>query len=191
MQLAFHERYRAGPIAAGALLEEGLRKAVLTYNTCEDVVIGVWECLEKELRSMFSAVVLLGVRLFDKDSNNLLSDYPDFIKLEAKCACVRPRLVLFDPREIPGEERYFKHTYIVMRFRHGISLVLDLSGYQFGFEWFFYTLRGFEMEVLGRKENGEVLDAGNMIRQNTDIARKESGSMQMAAAEPLNFAFEN
>jgi hypothetical protein len=44
------EGYRAGPLRPGDQLEERLRKAVLTWNTCIDVAVGVWEYLEMVLK---------------------------------------------------------------------------------------------------------------------------------------------
>jgi hypothetical protein len=47
------EGYRAGPFRPGDQLEERLRKAVLTWNTCIDVAVAVWEYLEMVLKGVF------------------------------------------------------------------------------------------------------------------------------------------
>jgi hypothetical protein len=51
-KFATGEPYRAGPLAAEEKLEEWLAKALLTYCTCDDVVIAFWTSLEKKLRSI-------------------------------------------------------------------------------------------------------------------------------------------
>jgi len=74
--------------------------------------------------------------------------HPNFLRMELKWGMVRPRLILFPSDEIPGRETVYHHHFIVLRFRHGISFVLDFAGYQFGFSKVLYTLQEFEAEVL-------------------------------------------
>jgi hypothetical protein len=91
--------------------------------------------------------------------------------MEAKRGLVRPRLVLFGPGGMPGNEVVYEHTYIILRFRHGVELVLDLTGYQFGYERYLYTLREFEKEIFGGKaESGEAVDVRAEIKRILKIA---------------------
>jgi hypothetical protein len=45
-----NDGYHAGPFGPGYQPEERLRKAVLTWNTCINVAVGVWEYLERVLK---------------------------------------------------------------------------------------------------------------------------------------------
>jgi hypothetical protein len=91
--------------------------------------------------------------------------------MEAKRSLVRPRLVLFGPGGMPGNEVVYEHTYIILRFRHGVELVLDLTGYQFRYERYLYTLREFEKEIFGGKaESGEAVDVRAEIKRIVKIA---------------------
>jgi hypothetical protein len=51
-KVATGEPYRAGPLATEEKLEEWLAKGLLTYCTCDDVVIAFWTSLEKKLKRM-------------------------------------------------------------------------------------------------------------------------------------------
>jgi hypothetical protein len=128
--------------------------------------------------------------------------------MEAKRGLVRPRLVLFGPGEMPGNEVVYEHTYIILRFRHGMELVLNLTGYQFGYKRYLYTLRKFEKVMLGGKaESGEVVDFRAEIKRMVEIATGggkmfvmegdeeiEVGSgegRQMRATELLDLSFDD
>jgi hypothetical protein len=91
--------------------------------------------------------------------------------MEAKRGLVRPRLVLFGPGEMPGDEVVYEHTYIILRFRPGVELVLDLTEYQFGYKRYLYILREFEKVMLGGKaESCEVVDFCAEVKRMVEIA---------------------
>jgi hypothetical protein len=80
--------------------------------------------------------------------NIILTAMDDIVSLEAKWSHVWPRLVLFRSTETRGEEKMYRHHFIVVTFRGGISFVLDFADWQFGFSKVLYTLKEYEHEAL-------------------------------------------
>jgi hypothetical protein len=119
----------------------------------------------------------------------------DFVGMQAKCALIQPRVVFFGPDEKPGREAYYEHTYIIMEFQGGVKLVLDLTGYQFGYSKCLYTLREFERVMFGgRAENGDDIDVEAMIEGNKERAMGEievGDTMRMHAMELLDLSFDD
>jgi hypothetical protein len=115
--------------------------------------------------------------------------------MQAKCALIQPRVVFFGPDDKPGREAYYEHTYIIMEFRGGVKLVLDLTGYQFGYSKCLYTLRVFERVMFGgRAENGDDIDVEAMIEGNKERAMGEievGDTMRMHAMELLDLSFDD
>ncbi|KAH7062928.1 hypothetical protein BKA63DRAFT_497322 [Paraphoma chrysanthemicola] len=147
LQMAYNEPHQKGRIAADCRLEERLQKAILTHNTCVDACIGFWEYLHHALR-----------------------DIPELKDIEAWSSMVRPRLVLFTDQDRPGRERAAKHNYIVIKFLNEISFVIDISGYQFGFEKCFYTLAEYESEVLHLERYTTFVDMRTEMERNRSWA---------------------
>jgi hypothetical protein len=59
---------------------------------------------------------------------------PDFVSIEWQSNHVHPRLILFTCLDPPGHEERFLHECLVLRFADGISFVIDLSAWQYGFD---------------------------------------------------------
>lgn len=123
------------------------------------------------------------------------AEIPDFVKIESKIAGVHPRIILFDHNDLPGKEQVFSHNYIIITFEWGIRFVLDLTGYQFGFQRILYTLAEYESQVLREAEDGEVVDMGEAIRRNeilaTDLEAGIPGRIRARASELLEFALRS
>jgi hypothetical protein len=121
------------------------------------------------------------------DANTVIDD-PNFIKLECRQAQIRPRLILFSDLDCPGDERVIIHNYIIIRFVHGISFVLDLSGYQFGFNKALYTLWEYERDIINQKVGGEY-----NVPQQKQIKKKMASEgvypANVRACELLRFAW--
>jgi hypothetical protein len=119
----------------------------------------------------------------------------DFIGMQAKCALIQPRVVFFGQDDKLGREAYYEHTYIIMEFKGGVKLVLDLTGYQFGYSKRLYTLREFEGVMFGGgAENGDDVDVDAIIEGNEERAMGEievGDSMQMHAMELLDLSFDD
>jgi hypothetical protein len=154
-----YDMYRttwAGPLSPNASFGDELQNAVLTWNTCDNVVIGFWRYLNEVLPSKSSYLVPIVCMECFANANSLLA-IPGFVKIEAKRAGIQPRLILFDYVDLPLA-RAFKHTYIVITFEHDIKFVLDLTGHQFGFSRVLYTVSDYEDKVLQIHESGDVVD---------------------------------
>lgn len=99
-------------------------------------------------------------------------EIPGFVKIESKRDRVVPRIILFEgiDLEVSGRERVFDHNYIVITFKHDSRFVLDLTGYQFGFQRVLYTMVEYQRIVLKRKESGIVVDVRREMRQDENNA---------------------
>jgi hypothetical protein len=127
------------------------------------------------------------VKLCSERIHDVTGD-PNFVKLECRQARVRPRLVLFGHQDRPGDERVFRHNYIIIRFVHNISFVLDLSGYQFGFNKVLYTLREYERDIIGRQVGGEF-NVPQRRKIKEDIVSEGVNPANVRASELLGFAW--
>ncbi|KAH7071017.1 hypothetical protein FB567DRAFT_633722 [Paraphoma chrysanthemicola] len=171
LQTAYNEGFQEGPLAPGCALDERLKKAIATYNCCMWACVGLWDHLHK-----------------------VLGDDPDYIEIKAMEVYVWPRLVLFPPGEKHGEEGYVAHTYMVIKFRCGISFIFDPTGYQFGFSKILYSLGEYEVDILNpfwqqpREYDVEAQIRFNkevMAYEDIDLARPTFDGMKTRKPGPL------
>lgn len=66
-------------------------------------------------------------------------------------------MVLFDSRSI-GSEKVYKHDFLRIYTRTGLVLVLDVTGWQFGFSTWLYTWQEYESSYIDKNYTVEVLD---------------------------------
>jgi hypothetical protein len=130
----------------------------------------------------------VGVLYFEwKSHANIVTGYPEFVKMEAMQGEVHPRLILFGAEDVPGNERAYLHNYIVIRFKHGLDFVLDFTGYQFGFDTVLYTLKEYEQNVLrGPGWDADIAQKGMERRMQSD---EEYGLDSLKALELRAFAW--
>lgn len=79
------------------------------------------------------------------------------LKIEWCRAKIRPRIVLFDSRDIGREKRY-KHDFLRIYTRTGLDLVLDVTGWQFGFCTWLFTWQEYESSYIDKPHSVEVMD---------------------------------
>jgi hypothetical protein len=182
----------AGPLFPDATFEDELQNAVLTWNTCDNVVTGFWRHLNEVLPSKSSYLVPIVCMECFADASSLLA-IPGFVKVKSKRAKIQPRIILFDYVDLPpGAERASRHNYIVITFEHDIKFVLDLSGYKFGLSRVLYTMSEYEDKALQTHENGVVVDVPALVKLVTEWAWLSSpGTFKGKWRRLMDFSFDS